>query len=202
LSGEGVVTALYVLAAVTGYLLGSVPFGMVLTRMAGLGDIRTIGSGNIGATNVLRTGNKFLAFLTLICDSGKGAATAIVLSHFAGPDAGLVAGFAAVIGHNFPVWLRFRGGKGVATSLGVLLVSAWPVGVAACAVWLLVAGTFRYSSLAALIALASAPVMAWYLTMPGVAVMATGLAVLAIIRHHQNIRRLLQGKESRIGKKG
>ncbi len=193
--------ALHAYAALLGYLLGSVPFGLVFTRMAGLGDIRKIGSGNIGATNVLRTGNKFLAFLTLVCDSGKGAAAAVLAAHLWGTEAGLVAGFAAVVGHNFPVWLKFKGGKGVATTLGVLLVSAWPVGVAACAVWLLVAGAFRYSSLAALVALASSPAVAYWMGLKGVAIMAGGLAVLAIVRHHQNIGRLMRGEESRIGAK-
>ncbi len=189
------------IAALLGYALGSVPFGLVLTRLAGLGDIRTIGSGNIGATNVLRTGNRFLALLTLICDSGKGAAAAVAAAHFWGAEAGLVAGFAAVVGHNFPVWLKFKGGKGVATTLGVLIVAAWPVGVAACAIWLLVAGMFRYSSLAALVALAASPGVAYWMGLKPVAVMAVGLAVLAIIRHHQNIARLMRGEESRIGGK-
>ena len=190
------------LAAVAGYLLGSIPFGLVLTRLAGLGDIREVGSGNIGATNVLRTGNKVLAALTLILDSGKGGAAAWLAAGAWGMEAGLIAGFAAVLGHNFPVWLKFRGGKGVATTLGVLLVTAWPVGVAACATWLLVAGTFRYSSLAALGALAAAPVYAEYLVGRPVAVMAGGLAVLAIIRHHENIGRLIRGEESKIGAAG
>jgi glycerol-3-phosphate acyltransferase PlsY len=192
---------LHAYAAIVGYALGSVPFGVVFTRMAGLGDIRAIGSGNIGATNVLRTGNKPLALLTLVCDSGKGAAAAGLAAHFWGAEAGLIAGFAAVVGHNFPVWFKFKGGKGVATTLGVLLVTAWPVGVAACAVWLLVAGTFRYSSLAALVALAAAPGVAYWLGLKGVALMAGGLAVLAIVRHHQNIARLMRGEESRIGAK-
>jgi len=192
---------LYLIAAVSGYLLGSVPFGLVLTRMAGLGDIRDIGSGNIGATNVLRTGNKFLAFLTLLLDSGKGAAAALLLFYMYGPDAGLIAGFMAVLGHNFPVWLKFKGGKGVATTLGVLMVTAWPVGVGACAAWLLAAGTFRYSSLAALIALSASPVIAWWMGLEHVTIMAAGLAALSIIRHHENIRRILKGEESKIGKK-
>lgn len=189
----------HLLAALFGYLLGSVPFGLVLTRLAGLGDIRAIGSGNIGATNVLRTGNKLLAFLTLVCDSGKGAAAAVAAAQAWGTEAGLVAGFMAVFGHNFPVWLRFKGGKGVATTLGVLVVTAWPVGVAACAIWLLVAGTFRYSSLAALVALAAAPGIAYWMKLDGVALMAASLAALAIIRHHENIKRLVTGRESKIG---
>ncbi len=194
--------SVYALSALGGYVLGSIPFGLVLTRMAGLGDIRDIGSGNIGATNVLRTGNKFLAFLTLVCDSGKGAAASLSLAYIWGADAGLIGGFMAVVGHNFPVWLRFKGGKGVATTLGVLLVSAWPVGVGACATWLLIAGTFRYSSLAALVALSAAPLIALYMKMPNVALMAGGLAVLVIVRHLENIQRLLKGEESKIGKKG
>ena len=201
--GNGLdINAVYALSAVGGYLFGSIPFGLVLTRMAGLGDIRDIGSGNIGATNVLRTGNKFLAFLTLVCDSGKGAAAALLLAYLWGANAGLIGGFMAVVGHNFPVWLKFKGGKGVATTLGVLLVTAWPVGVGACATWLLAAGTFRYSSLAALIALSGAPLIAYYMKMPNVALMAGGLAALVILRHHQNIRRLTKGEESKIGKKG
>ena len=131
------------IAAALGYLLGSIPFGLVLTRLAGVGDIREIGSGNIGATNVLRTGNKTLALLTLVCDSGKGAAAAWVALHFWGFEAGLIAGFSAVIGHNFPVWLKFRGGKVVATTVGVLLMGWLPVGVSACATWLLLAGICR-----------------------------------------------------------
>lgn len=196
------VESFQVIAAALGYLLGSVPFGLVLTRLAGHGDIREIGSRSIGATNVLRTGNKFIAFLTLICDSGKGAAAAVLAAHLWGPDTGLIAGFMAVFGHNFPVWLKFRGGKGFATTLGVLLFTAWPVGVAACATWLLVAGMFRYSSLATMTALAAAPGIAYWMNLQGVALMAGGLAVMGIIRHHQNIARLVKGEESKIdGKK-
>jgi glycerol-3-phosphate acyltransferase PlsY len=194
------------LAAVAGYLLGAVPFGLVLTRLAGLGDIRAIGSGNIGATNVLRTGRKDLALATLLLDSGKGAIAALgarALMGWDGVDPALpvVAGVAAVIGHNYPIWLRFKGGKGVATTLGVLLATAWPVGGLACLTWLLMAVVFRYSSLAALTALALAPAYAWGLAEPvhigGFAV----LGVLAFWRHRDNIRRLLAGTETKIGQK-
>ena len=190
------------LAGLGGYLLGAVPFGIVIARLFGLGDLRKIGSGNIGATNVLRTGNKFAALLTLLLDSGKGAiAVGVALLITNDPFAGLAAGFWAVMGHNFPVWLKFKGGKGVATTLGVLLATAWPVGLAAIATWLAAAAIFRYSSLAALLALAGAPVVAWYLGMPQHALLAGLLAVLAWARHHENIRRLLNGSETKIGQK-
>lgn len=191
---------LYLLALAAGYLIGSIPFGLVLTRLAGLGDIRDIGSGNIGATNVLRTGNKPLALATLLLDSGKGAAAALLLANI-DPLAGLLGGGAAIIGHNFPVWLKFKGGKGVATTLGVLIAVAWPVGLAACATWLVSAAVFRYSSLAALIALALSPLYAWWLGQTNVAVLAAMLATLSFIRHHENIARLLKGAESKIGGK-
>ncbi|HLN23603.1 MAG TPA: glycerol-3-phosphate 1-O-acyltransferase PlsY, partial [Patescibacteria group bacterium] len=183
------------------YLLGSVPFGLVLTKLAGLGDIRAIGSGNIGATNVLRSGRKDLAAATLILDGGKGALAAFVAAWIGGPEAGLIAGFAAVLGHNFPVWLKFKGGKGVATTLGVLLVTAWPVGIGAILTWLAVAAVFRISSLAALAALALAPLTALVFATPAHAAMAAGLAVLGFIRHETNIRRLIAGTEPHIGKK-
>lgn len=189
---------LYGLAAVVGYLFGSIPFGLLLTRQAGVGDIRTIGSGNIGTTNVLRTGHKALAALTLLCDAGKGAAAVLIMAQWGAPLA-LIAGLFAVIGHNFPLWLKFRGGKGVATTLGVLLAVAWPVGLIACASWLTTAVLFRYSSLAALVALAIAPfAMAW-LAGAEQALVAGLLAVLGFVRHHANISRLFHGKEPRIG---
>ena len=199
LGGAGI-GLLHQIAAVVGYLAGAIPFGLVLTRLTGKGDIRAIGSGNIGATNVLRTGSKGLAVLTLLLDGGKGAAAVLVMARW-GTDAALIAGLFAVIGHNFSVWLRFQGGKGVATTLGVLLALAWPVGLAACATWLVVALVFRYSSLAALVALAAAPFLAVWLADDSVAVVAALLTVLSFIRHHANIRRLLRGEEPKIGAK-
>ena len=188
------------LAAGFGYLLGSIPFGLVLTKLAGLGDIRATGSGNIGATNVLRTGHKGLALATLVLDGAKGAAAVLAVLAFAGREAGLIAGFFAVLGHNFPVWLRFKGGKGVATSLGALIAVAWPVGVGACATWLAVAALFRFSSLAALIALGLAPVYAYLpLNDTPAAALALALALLSAIRHRSNIRRLLSSEEPHIG---
>ena len=184
-----------------GYLFGSIPFGLLLTRAAGLGDIRRIGSGNIGATNVLRTGNKGLAAATLLLDALKGAAAVLIVAWFVGHEAVLWAGAGAVIGHNFPVWLRFKGGKGVATSYGVLLAAAWPVGIAAGAVWLIVAGVTRRSSLAALVSFALAPVIAALLADPTIVKLALVIAVLVFVRHHANIRRLLAGTEPRIGQK-
>ncbi|MGM0561165.1 MAG: glycerol-3-phosphate 1-O-acyltransferase PlsY [Pseudomonadota bacterium] len=189
----------YLLTALAcGYLLGSLPFGLLVTRMAGLGDIRKIGSGNIGATNVLRTGRKDLAALTLIFDIGKGGAAVLIGSNW-GPDIALTAGFGAVLGHLFPVWLRFQGGKGVATTLGTLLAIAWPVGLATCAAWLLVAGLFRFSSLASLLSLALSPLFAWWLVGDLQLVEFCALvAVLLWLRHLSNIKRLLKGEESRI----
>ena len=186
-------------AAGIGYLVGSIPFGLVLTRVSGLGDIRQLGSGNIGATNVLRTGNKFLASLTLILDIGKGAASASTVITFWGYDAGLITGLFSVLGHNFPVWLRFRGGKGVATTLGVLLIASWPTGILTCAAWLIIAAVYRVSSLAALGALAASPIFAEFLSTRSVTYLALGLAILAFIQHRENILRLIQGKEKRIG---
>ena len=181
-----------------GYLLGAIPFGLLLTRLAGLGDIRAVGSGNIGATNVLRTGNKPLAAATLLLDGGKGAAAVLIAGSVA-PLYGLLAGGAAFLGHLYPVWLRFAGGKGVATFLGIMLAAAWPVGLACCATWLVVAVVARLSSLSALTAAALCPVYAYVLVGPGVTALAMGLAVFIFIRHKANIGRLLRGEEPRIG---
>jgi acyl phosphate:glycerol-3-phosphate acyltransferase len=186
-----------VLAAVIGYLLGSIPFGMLLTKLAGLGDIRRIGSGSIGATNVLRTGNKLLAGLTLVLDLAKGVA-AVWIGSLWGGDAMLAAGGAVVVGHMFPVWLGFRGGKGVATALGVLLTIAWPIALIAAVLWLATAIIFHYSSLAALVGAVAAVVVAAIIVDPARALVIAGIAVLVILRHHENIRRLLAGTESRI----
>ncbi len=191
---------LMIAAAVLGYLLGSIPFGLLLTRMAGLGDIRNIGSGNIGATNVLRTGNKGLALATLLLDGAKGAA-AVLIARAVHDDLAVVAGACAFLGHLFPVWLKFKGGKGVATALGTWIALAWPIGLLACATWLIVALIFRYSSLSALLAVALAPVYAIWLGSPALIWFGIGVAILVWIRHHENIRRLLKGEEPKIGKK-
>lgn len=201
-------------ALASGYLLGSIPFGLVLVRLAGLGDIRAIGSGNIGATNVLRTGRKGLALATLLLDSGKGAAALLVAYWLYGPDIAVSAGFGAILGHLFPVWLGFRGGKGVATTLGLLLAAAWPVGALACLTWLAVAAISRFSSLSALLATLLAPAYAklldlWLVAPPmgspvpyaQTAELAGLLAILVWVRHASNIRRLLTGQEPKIGRK-
>jgi acyl phosphate:glycerol-3-phosphate acyltransferase len=198
------------LAAAGGYLLGSIPFGVILTRLATGEDVRSIGSGNIGATNVLRTGRKDLAFATLILDAGKGAAAFLIAQAlFPGvPAIAAVAGGAAFIGHLFPVWLGFKGGKGVATFFGLLLAAAWPLGLLAGATWLIVAALFRMSSLAALVAAAAAPVYA-ILPLEALGLPTTGpvlvlslvTAALIWLRHHQNIARILKGAEPRIGAK-
>jgi len=196
--------AMLAVCALLGYLLGSIPFGLVLTRMAGLGDIRQIGSGNIGATNVLRTGNKPLALATLLLDSGKGAIAALLAFAWAGPaflglEAAVLAAGGAMLGHSFPVWLGFKGGKGVATAIGVLLAVCWPAGLLACLTWLVMAGLFRISSLSALTALGLSPLTGWYFGGPLVAGLCLFIAVLVFIRHEANIRRLLKGEEPRIG---
>lgn len=184
-------------AAIIGYLIGSIPFGLVLARLAGHGDIRKIGSGSIGATNVLRTGSKGLALATALLDGGKGAAAVLFVGQW-GPDMAMLAGAGSFLGHCFPVWLKFKGGKGVATAAGILLAIAWPVALAAMATWLVVAFVFRMSSLAALVASALAPVYAWYLVGSQPAQLALFLTLLIFIRHHENIARLLRGTESKI----
>jgi glycerol-3-phosphate acyltransferase PlsY len=190
-------------ALIFGYLLGSIPFGLLLTRAAGLGDVRKIGSGNIGATNVLRTGNKKLAAITLILDALKGT-VAVVLVRLYGPELGLAlwAGFGAFIGHLFPVWLGFKGGKGVATYLGVLIGLMWQVALIFAVVWLLVALVFRYSSLAALAAAIAVPVALWFQAPIQLAGLFATMSLILFIKHRANIARLLVGTESRIGAKG
>ena len=188
----------FLLGAVLAYLLGSVPFGLVLTKLAGYGDIRRIGSGNIGATNVLRTGNKGLAALTLVLDAGKGAVAVLLGANF-GPDMAAVAAAFAFLGHLFPVWLGFKGGKGVATAGGILFAYAWPVALAGIATWLIIAVTTRYSSLAAIVAAALAQVYAWYFTREFQQTeVVLFLALVILLRHHANIRRLIRGEESKI----
>jgi glycerol-3-phosphate acyltransferase PlsY len=186
------------IAFAIGYLLGSIPFGLLLTSAKGI-DIRKVGSGNIGATNVLRTGNKGLAAATLALDALKGAAAILLVTHFANPAFAPAAGFGAVVGHLFPVWLNFRGGKGVATALGVLLAAAWPVGLACCAIWLAVAKLTKISSAAALAAFAASPLLAHLLATPTLRDMAAAIAVLVFLAHRENIRRLIAGTEPRIG---
>ena len=185
-------------AFLAAYLLGSIPFGVLLARLAGAGDLRQVGSGNIGATNVLRTGRKGLAALTLLLDAGKGAAAVAVADHWFGPSMAVFAALGVVVGHIAPVWLRFRGGRGVATAFGVLFVFAWPVGIAAAAVWLGTAALFRYSSLAAILAIGSSPAWAWALVGAAEAEVTGLIAIAVIARHAGNIRRLLKGEESRI----
>jgi glycerol-3-phosphate acyltransferase PlsY len=189
----------FVVWALLGYVLGSIPFGLILTRIAGLGDIRRIGSGSIGATNVLRTGKRGLAAATLLLDAAKGAVAVLIAARLGGQDAVLCAGIGSVLGHAFPVWLGFRGGKAVATSYGALIAAAWPVGLCAGAVWLAVAARARLSSLAALTSFALAPIIAFVLADATIVKLALVIAVLVFVRHHANIRRLLTGTEPRIG---
>lgn len=193
--------------ALGGYLLGSIPFGVIAAKLGGAGDLRSIGSGNIGATNVLRTGRKDLALITLLGDGGKGG-VAVLVAYLIARNAGTgqqalltaVAGACAFLGHLFPVWLGFKGGKGVATFFGTLLAAAWPVGLLAGATWLVVAFLFRISSLAALVAAALAPLYVLLVGRPEpIAIMALFMAVLIYVRHAANIRRLLKGEEPRIG---
>ncbi len=180
------------------YLIGSIPFGLLLTRFAGLGDVRKIGSGSIGATNVLRTGRKDIAAATLLLDGGKGAVAVLIAQACCGPDMAVIAALASVVGHLFPVWLGFRGGKGVATGFGVLIALAWPVALLTGLTWLAIAVVFRYSSAASLAAVASTPLYAWWLADAQRTELTIALAVLIVIRHHANIRRLIRGEESKI----
>jgi acyl phosphate:glycerol-3-phosphate acyltransferase len=192
-----VVTLIY--AAIIGYLCGSVPFGLLLTRAAGLGDIRTIGSGNIGATNVLRTGNRWVALATLVLDAAKAALPVFVARYYWGEEAAMVAAIAAFAGHCFPVWLNFKGGKGVAVSIGSLLALSWPVGLIFCAVWLVIAWAQRFSSLAALTAAATSPIFAYVVVDEWLAGTAAVMALILFFQHRTNIARLVTGTEPKIG---
>jgi glycerol-3-phosphate acyltransferase PlsY len=187
--------------ALLSYLAGSIPFGVVITRAMGLGDLRAIGSGNIGATNVLRTGNKGAALFTFLLDAAKGGLAALAAGALLGGDAAQVAGLSAFLGHLWPVWLGFRGGKGISTFLGVLLALAWPAGLLACAAWAATAALSRYSSLSGLVAAALSPLFAWATARPDLVALTIALAVLIFLRHHANIRRLVAGTEPRIGQK-
>jgi acyl phosphate:glycerol-3-phosphate acyltransferase len=189
----------YAAALVFGYLLGSIPFGLVLTRLAGTEDLRAIGSGNIGATNVLRTGRKALAAATLLLDALKGTAAVLIAEWVGGPGAGILAGLGAFLGHLFPVWLKFKGGKGVATYIGVLLGLVWQAALAFCIVWLLVAFVFRYSSLSALVASILTPLLLWWDGYLLEAQLFFFLSVLLWVKHQGNIRRLVAGSEGKIG---
>ncbi|RCW85494.1 glycerol-3-phosphate 1-O-acyltransferase PlsY [Phyllobacterium bourgognense] len=192
---------LLLFALVFGYLLGSIPFGLILTRMAGLGDVRSIGSGNIGATNVLRTGNKKLAAATLLLDMLKGT-VAVMIAGIASPEAAIIAGFGAFLGHIFPVWLKFKGGKGVATYLGVLLGLFWQGALIFAAVWLIIAYTSRYSSLAALVAAIIVPIALYIIGVHQIAALFLVLTIIVFIKHRANIQRLVSGTEGKIGAKG
>src|SRR5476649_827263 len=189
------------LALAVGYLLGSISFGLLLTRAAGGPDIRAIGSGNIGATNVLRTGKKGLAAATLLCDALKGTAAVLLTAHYATPDAALVAGLGAFLGHLFPVWLKFRGGKGVAVYIGVLIGLFWPAAVVFCVLWIATAFTSRYSSLSALVASFVTPIFLWWFGHPALASLFVVLTMLLFYMHRENIKRLQAGTEGRIGEK-
>lgn len=188
-------------ALVIGYLLGSIPFGLILTRLAGTQDIRSIGSGSIGATNVLRTGRKSLAAGTLLLDALKGTVAVLISGYVAGPNAAMVAGLGAFLGHLFPVWLKFKGGKGVAVYIGILLGLFWPAAVVFCLLWLATAFTTRYSSLSALVAAFITPIFLWWFGHLALASLFAVLTLLLFYAHRENIKRLQAGKESRIGEK-
>jgi glycerol-3-phosphate acyltransferase PlsY len=191
----------YVLALAVGYLLGSIPFGLLLTRFAGTQDLRSIGSGNIGATNVLRTGRKGLAAATLLCDVLKGTAAVLLAGTVGGPEAAMLAGLGAFLGHLFPVWLKFRGGKGVAVYIGVLLGLFWPAAAVFCLVWLATAVTTRYSSLSGLVAGVVTPIFLWWFGHPALASLFAVLTLLLFWVHRENIKRLQAGTEGKIGQK-
>src|ERR1700686_2597601 len=193
--------ALLPVAFVLGYLLGSIPFGLVLTKLAGTQDLRSIGSGNIGATNVLRTGHKGLAAATLICDMLKGTLAVVIAGYFGGPNAAMLAALGAFLGHLFPVWLKFRGGKGVAVYMGVLLGLFWPAALVFCLIWLATAFTSRYSSLSALVASFVTPIFLWWFGHPALASLFAVLTLLLFYMHRENIKRLQAGTEGRIGEK-
>lgn len=188
-------------ALILGYLLGSIPFGLIFTRSAGTEDLRAIGSGSIGATNVLRTGRKGLAAATLICDALKGTVAVVIAGYFGGPNAAMLAALGAFLGHLFPVWLKFRGGKGVAVYIGVLIGLFWPAAVVFCVLWLAVAAASRYSSLAALVASFVTPIFLWWFGHPALASLFAVLTLLLFWAHRENIRRLQAGNEGRIGEK-
>jgi len=188
-------------AFIVGYLLGSIPFGLILTRFAGTPDLRSIGSGNIGATNVLRTGHKGLAAATLICDLLKGTVAVIIAGYCAGPNAAMLAALGAFLGHLFPVWLNFKGGKGVAVYIGVLIGLFWPAAVVFCVLWLATAATTRYSSLSGLVAGFVTPIFLWWFGHPALASLFAVLTLLSFYVHRENIRRLQAGTEGRIGEK-
>ena len=193
--------AFLVVAFLFGYLLGSIPFGLVLTRFAGTQDIRSIGSGSIGATNVLRTGRKGLAAGTLLLDALKGTAAVVIAGYIAGPNAAMVAGLGAFLGHLFPVWLKFKGGKGVAVYIGILLGLFWPAALVFCVLWLATAFTTRYSSLSALVASFITPLFLWWFGHPALASLFVVMTLLLFYAHRENIKRLQAGNESRIGEK-
>ena len=194
-------TIVYVFAAALGYFLGSIPFGLVLTKLAGTQDIRTIGSGNIGATNVLRTGRKGLAAATLLLDALKGTIAVIIAGSVGGPNVAIVAGLFAFLGHLFPIWLGFKGGKGVAVYIGIMLGLFWPAALVFCMAWLACAFASRYSSFAALTASAITPIFLWWAKAPNLAVLATILTALLWFMHRENIKRLTAGTEGKIGAK-
>jgi glycerol-3-phosphate acyltransferase PlsY len=193
--------AFLVVAFGVGYLFGSIPFGLILTKLAGTQDLRSIGSGSIGATNVLRTGNKGLAVATLLGDALKGTVAVVIMGYYAGPDAAMLAALGAFLGHLFPIWLKFKGGKGVATYIGVLIGLFWPAAIVFCVMWLAVAFATRYSSLSALVAAFVTPLFLWWFGHPALASLSVVMTLLMFYAHRENIKRLQAGTESKIGAK-